>query len=690
LRRYLVYRKKMKYADVWPIDKNAGKPRLYDPTSYPQIPAWPDGKKFALVLTHDVETAAGLKKCMQLAEIEERLGFRSSFNFVAGDYPVPASLRQHLTDRGFEIGIHGLHHDQNPFRSASIFKKQAIEINHYLKEWGSVGFRSPSMYHDLELLHHLDIEYDASTFDTDPFEPQPDGMGTIFPFWVPSSHDNQKGYIELPYTLPQDFLLFVLMQQENIDIWKKKLEWIAAQGGMALVITHPNYMKFNSTPSYDEYPAKYYEKFLEYIKSKYEDQYWHALPKEAARFWKVHYTNETKTVRPKIRVCMLAYSFYDNDARVRRYAETLVRRGDHVDVIALKKEGQEDHEVLDGVHIYRIQERLLNETGKLDYLYKLIKFLVKSTYHLTKKHVIAPYDIVHVHSVPDFEVFAALLTKLSGTRIILDIHDPVPDFFAAKFGTDAKNKYFKILSFIEYISTKFADHVITVTDFWRDRITERAQIEDGKISVILNLPDVRIFNYKNYTRITKSKNDFVLLYPGTLNKHCGIDIAIKAVSLVKNEIPSLKFMIYGSGREINNLQQLVDDLGLNDTVYFENPISLQFIPDIMSEADIGIALLSGFDEYSRQALNVKLFEFLSMGLPSIATRTNSIEYYLDEGTVMLSNPNDPEDVARCIRELYCDQDKRNELMERGLAFIQKNNSEVQMSNYLEIINKLTK
>jgi len=168
----------------WPIDHNAGKP----PEGWT---GWPNGNKFALVLTHDVETAEGLDKCYQLAEIEERLGFRSSFSFVPGDYPVPAALRQSLTDRGFEIGVHGLHHNGNPFRSDSFFKKQAIEINRYLKEWGSVGFRSPSMYHDLELLHHLDIEYDASTFDTDPFEPQPDGMGAIFPFWVPNQ-DPQK------------------------------------------------------------------------------------------------------------------------------------------------------------------------------------------------------------------------------------------------------------------------------------------------------------------------------------------------------------------------------------------------------------------------------------------------------------------------------------------------------------------
>lgn len=277
LRRYYVNWKRSLHVKDWPIDHNAYPP----PEGWT---GWPDGKKFALVLTHDVERAEGRNKSYSLAEIEERLGFRSSFNFVPGDYPVPGVLRQNLMDRGFEIGVHGLHHDKSLFRSVPIFKKQAIEINRILKEWGSVGFRSPCMYHDLELLHHLDIEYDTSTFDTDPFEPQPDGMGTIFPFWV-SNQDPQKGYVELPYPLPQDFLLFILMQENDIDIWKKKLDWIANHGGMVLFNVHPDYMNIDEKSHYEKYPLKYYKEFLEYIKSKYVGQYWHALPRDVARFW---------------------------------------------------------------------------------------------------------------------------------------------------------------------------------------------------------------------------------------------------------------------------------------------------------------------------------------------------------------------------------------------------------------------
>jgi hypothetical protein len=247
---------------------------------------WPDGKRFALLLTHDVETAKGQEKCIKLAGLEEHLGFRSSFSFTAKGYNVSSELRHYLVKKGFEVGVHGLYHDGNLFSSKKKFQDQAFEINRYLEEWRAVGFRAPCMYHNLEWISDLNIEYDSSTFDTDPFEPQPDGMGTIFPIWVQGG-SNAKGFVELPYTLPQDFTLFVLMRERNIDVWKKKVDWIAEKGGMALLIAHPDYMNCDNTKfTIEEYPIAFYEELLHYIKSKYDGQYWHALPKEMATFWK--------------------------------------------------------------------------------------------------------------------------------------------------------------------------------------------------------------------------------------------------------------------------------------------------------------------------------------------------------------------------------------------------------------------
>ena len=664
--------------DAWPIDpQSATLPNGWK--------GWPEGKKFALVLTHDVDTQKGHDNCHLLAEIEERLGFRSSFNFVAEDLKISTNLLNNLKAKGFELGVHSIRHE-NPFKSQKRFQNVAFKTNQYLKEWGAVGFRSPSMYHNLEWIHDLNIEYDASTFDTDPFEPQSDGMRTIFPFWVPGKNNNE-GYVELPYTLPQDFLLYILLQQTNIDIWKKKLDWIAENGGMALFITHPDYANFNHNSHYEKYPVQYYEEFLTYIKTKYEGQYWHVLPREIASFWKEKYACATKITRSRIKVCMLTYSFYTNDARVRRYAESLAKRGDHVDIIALRSSNEEEYEKLNGVHVYRIQERARDEQGKFDYIFRILKFFIKSNYHLTKQHIKAQYDLIHIHSVPDFEVFAAILPKLTGAKLVLDIHDPVPDFYVAKFGKRNKHVYNTLL-FIEKLSSKFVHHVITVTDYWMSKIAERSKIAENKISVTLNLPDIKMFNCVNMKESRKTNENFIVLYPGTINKHCGLDVAIRAINIVKHEIPEIKFEIYGNGPEITNLKNLIKQLNLEEIVHFHGIVPLENIPEIMYNADIGIALLAGHDDYAQQALNVKLFEYLSVGLPAIATRTKSVKYYLKEDTVMLSEPNDPSDVARCIRDLYFDSGKRELLRENGLAFIKNNNSEIQMNNYLKIVDKL--
>lgn len=279
LRREMVMRKRRGVDEIWPIDREASEV----PDGWP---GWPGQKRFALVLQHDVDTQKGHDICYDLMALEQKMSFRSSFNFVPERYGISQSLCDVLRDSGFEVGVHGLKHDGKLFLSRKIFEERAVRINQYLKSWNATGFTSPSMHHNLEWMQDLAITHGTSTFDTDPFEPQPDGVKTIFPLWI-RTNVKRHGYVELPYTIPQDFTLFVLMREKGIDIWKRKLDWIARHGGMALLNTHPDYMNFTGKKcGLEEYPASYYEEFLLYIRQTYSDQYWQALPRDIARFWR--------------------------------------------------------------------------------------------------------------------------------------------------------------------------------------------------------------------------------------------------------------------------------------------------------------------------------------------------------------------------------------------------------------------
>lgn len=285
LRRARAAYKRRACAATWPIDENAATP----PANWT---GWPDNKSFAVVLTHDVERQLGLDRVQRLAHMESQYGFRSSFNFVPeGEYRVSDSLRLELEQSGFEVGIHGLKHDGKLYRSHADFSHRAARIRQYRQHWGVAGFRSPFMHHNLEWIHELGMEYDASTFDTDPFEPQADGAGTIFPFWVASPDGG--GYVELPYTLVQDYNLFIILKEKNIDIWKRKVDWVASRGGMVLINTHPDYMGFDDKLGSDEYAPRHYGELLAYILERHRGAFWHALPRDVARFYRAALMTET-------------------------------------------------------------------------------------------------------------------------------------------------------------------------------------------------------------------------------------------------------------------------------------------------------------------------------------------------------------------------------------------------------------
>jgi peptidoglycan/xylan/chitin deacetylase (PgdA/CDA1 family) len=248
----------------------------------PCLHFWPQDHRFAFVLTHDVETAAGQAHVRRVADLETSLGFRSSFNFVPERYPLDRELLQELRARGFEIGIHGLKHDGKLFSSYGEFARRARRINGYLKEFGAVGFRAPLTHRQPEWMQALEIEYDLSFFDTDPFEPMPGGTMSVWPF-------EMGRFVELPYTLVQDYTLTTILGEQSPRIWLEKVDFVERYYGMALVNTHPDYLA-------DAMTWTVYAEFLQAMRSR--EGYWHVLPRDVARWWRARSRNLTDASLP--------------------------------------------------------------------------------------------------------------------------------------------------------------------------------------------------------------------------------------------------------------------------------------------------------------------------------------------------------------------------------------------------------
>jgi glycosyltransferase involved in cell wall biosynthesis len=383
------------------------------------------------------------------------------------------------------------------------------------------------------------------------------------------------------------------------------------------------------------------------------------------------------------RVCMLVYSFYESDNRVLRYARALVERGDIVDVIALGSgDDQPDFEVIDRVNVFRIQRRTRNEKGKFSYLYRLAKFCLKSFVFLSRMQLKHKYDLVHVHNVPDFLVFSALLPKLGGARIILDIHDILPEFFANKFRKSENNLYVSMLRLAESASTRFADHVIISNHLWRDKITQRSVPRD-KCAVFINHVDVSVFNRER----TRKGGPFIILYHGGLQRHQGLDLAINAFARIREQTPETEFHIYGGGNVKPELQALVKSLGLEEKVRFFESVTMREIAGVVANADLGIVPKRA-DSFGNEAFSTKIMEYMAEGVPVIVSKTKVDTYYFNDSIVRFFESGNEQKLAEAMLALVTSPELRSKLAGNAREFVALNSWDVKKHEYLHLVDSL--
>lgn len=387
-----------------------------------------------------------------------------------------------------------------------------------------------------------------------------------------------------------------------------------------------------------------------------------------------------------MKICMVVYSFYEVDTRVMQYANALARRGDSVDVLSIGRPGQPKHEVFNDVHVYRLQTREVNERGPFSHMWRLLRFLVVSGSVLAWKHLLRRYTLIHVHNLPNFLVFSAVVPKLFGTPVILDIHDLQPEMYADKFNVPQTSLVFRTLTLTERLAIAFSTHTIIANHIWYERLLSRSA-RSGRLTTIRNYPDPRIFH--SYPRQARNGR-FLIVYPGSLNWYQGVDVAIRAFARVADKMPNAQFHIYGAGPSKPDLIDLAAKLGLSHRILFPKSVPATQIAKVMSSADLAIEPKQARSRFANEAASTKILEFMAVGVPLIVSRTSVHSYYFDESMVKFFTPGDDVELAESILEMYRSPELRAELANHAHKHVEAHNWGVKKDEYLALVDRLAK
>ncbi len=385
------------------------------------------------------------------------------------------------------------------------------------------------------------------------------------------------------------------------------------------------------------------------------------------------------------RICMITHSFYESDNRVIRYAETLAARGDTVEIVALRRSAELPvEETINGVKLFRIQDRFgKTQKSSSSFLWPLLRFLGASSWWLTRSHARARYDVIHVHNIPDFLVFAAWYPKLTGAKVILDIHDIVPEFFGSKFKKSDSSALVRGLKLVEKMSAAFANRVIIANHLWLDKYIARSSRRE-KCSVFINNVDRTLFKARPDRG---TKNDYLIVFPGGLQWHQGVDVAIRAFAKLHQRLPQAKFHIYGDGNMKESLENLAKELGLTDSVRFFKPMRIKEIVDVMASADLGVVPKRA-DSFGNEAYSTKIMEFMSVGVPVVISSTKIDRYYFNDSVARFFESGNVDALAEAMHEVLTNEELRRGMIARASEYATRNSWEERKTEYLELVDSL--
>lgn len=380
-------------------------------------------------------------------------------------------------------------------------------------------------------------------------------------------------------------------------------------------------------------------------------------------------------------VCMAAYTNYRPDARIKSYVRTLENQGAAVDVIALREPDPGARETLRNGEIFYLCDKYRGSSS-VKYILSYLSFFILLFFKLSALHLKKRYTTVHIHNMPNFLVFAALIPKLMGARLILDVHDIMTANYMVKFAVSKGHWLIRILRLEQRISAAFVDKVICADHMQKEALIDYGIAAD-KVTVIMNVP-----NEETFKRLPRKKGEsgtFNLIYHGTIAKRLGLDILVRAIALVRDEIP-VKMHIYGGGDYLDQVVELSDSLGLSLSIHFSKSFfPVEQIPEIVSTMDAGVIPNRKNVATDNYMMPVKLMEYIYLQIPVIVPRLRVIRHYLDDTMVKFYTPEDVAGLAAAIIELYRNPAQAASLVEKAKTFSKKHNWQGQVATYLDLV-----
>jgi glycosyltransferase involved in cell wall biosynthesis len=348
-----------------------------------------------------------------------------------------------------------------------------------------------------------------------------------------------------------------------------------------------------------------------------------------------------------VRVAMIAYALYALDARVKRAAEALAESGHQVDVFALSHNGTKgsNNGRLIRIRLLPLQRK---QTRLARYAFEYCAFFSWAFVLVSILHARRKYNVVYVHNMPNFLVFAGLFPKIGGAKVVLDVHDPTAELLGAIRGCDLPPWVQFLANAEERVSISFSDTLITVNEAMRHRLSS---ISSRPVSVVMNLPDPQGFVSPETPRASEGLEWIV--YSGSIAHRNGLDLVIRAVPLLADEFPSLRFRIIGEGPALESVVRLAGDLGVSDRVEFRGFVSHDQIPSLLSDAAAGVSPQRG-GVFGSLVFSMKVAEYVALGLPVICSGIATMRDYFSDDELLFFEPGNAEDLARAIHDLLAD------------------------------------